>query len=133
MSMGYGGACKKAAEDDRGILYQYMSFNLNLPNAGEQVFDGSIYIGKTCFIEPEIHEKFKRMPSGHRKQIIKRIRRNIPLEEYLQSGKAVIENCSRTWVMDAEGRDMIARRLVHELIGRYMDEGEVPLTCAVYC
>ena len=49
-------------------------FNLNEEKYKneQQLYDGRIYIKRDCFVEPEIHEKIKRMPSGRKRKIEKR-------------------------------------------------------------
>ena len=48
---------------------------MNIPEYKNEnhVFDGTITIQKDCFAEPEIHEKVKKLPSGKKKTIVKKI------------------------------------------------------------
>lgn len=64
MSLGFGAFMKKALEDDNQVFYEYGSYNLNdtkYRNKNRKM-DGLIVIKKTCFVEPETHQKIKRMP-----------------------------------------------------------------------
>lgn len=99
MSLGYGGTCKKELEDENMVIYSYSSYNLNeeqFRNPG-RIYDGTIAINKSCLIEPEIHEKIKRMPSGRKKLIVKRIPKNIDISEMIEQGQLQIENSNNTW------------------------------------
>lgn len=77
MSLGYTGMCKKELEDDEIVIYSYAGENWNddgKSKSGDSLLcDGSFIIHKDCFEEPEIHSKSKRMPSGRKKIIEKRI------------------------------------------------------------
>lgn len=75
MSRGIGAFAKKVLEDDTSVLYEYGAYNWNESKYQnlERIRDGSIWIPKSCFSEPEIHEKLKRIPSGRKRMVIKRI------------------------------------------------------------
>ena len=71
MSMGYGGHMILDTQDDEQVLYKYACGNVN---DGLDAYrtamanpDGIILLDKTCFVEPEIHQKLKRMPSGRKR------------------------------------------------------------------
>lgn len=54
-------------------------------------------IPRECFVEPEIHEKVKKMPSGKKKVISKRISISIDYGKMLEDGLIKVENCSKCW------------------------------------
>lgn len=121
MSMGYGGFAYRVAEDADTVLYEYGSYNLDYPeyrNPGH-IHDGSFTISKTCFIEPEIHKKMKKIPSGRKRLITKRIPRKISVSEAVNKEKIRIENCSYAWYMFPSGVDMTAVRLISIILLQY--------------
>ena len=79
MSRGFGGSARIVLQDENTAVYEYAPFNLNEPEYrnSEHTYDGLITISKDSMVEPEIHEKLKRMPSGRKKLIVKRIRRDV--------------------------------------------------------
>lgn len=56
-------------------MYEYDGYNLNEPEYRNEnhVYNGTITIARAWFAEPDIHEKLKKMPSGRKKLITKRI------------------------------------------------------------
>ena len=66
MSRGFGGSARIVLQDENTAVYEYAPFNLNEPEYrnSEHTYDGLITISKDSMVEPEIHEKLKRMPSG---------------------------------------------------------------------
>ena len=81
MSIGIGAFCKRIAEDNNTVIYEYGSYDLNHINYRNErrIADGIITINKSALIEPDIHDRIKRFPNGKKKRIIKRIPRDIPL------------------------------------------------------
>lgn len=75
MSRGFGAFVKLVLQDDETVIYEYGSYNLNEEKFRnkDHVSDGLITIDKSCFLEPKINKKLKKMPSGRKKLIIKRI------------------------------------------------------------
>lgn len=75
MSRGFGAHADLVAQDNETVIYQYGGYNLNEPEFRNEkhLYDGLITISRSCFAEPEIHEKLKKMPSGRKKLITKRI------------------------------------------------------------
>ncbi len=125
MSLGYGGGCRKVAEDENFVLYEYFSYNLSFEDR-EKIFDGLIMIKKSSLIEPERREKFRRMPSGRRKKFTKIILQEVPFEELIDSGEVQIENCSHAWKFFPNGVDFIAKYLCVEIFRYYQREGTLP-------
>lgn len=98
MSMGVGAFADLVLEDENTLIYQYGGFNLNeaeYENAS-RISDGLITINKSCLVEPEIHEKLKRLPSGRKKPIVKRIPVCVDYPKMIK-GMITVENCSNCW------------------------------------
>ena len=139
MSMGYGGYARLISEDSASVLYEYGAFNWNIPRCknSDNVCDGSITIDKDCFIEPEIHQKIKKMPSGRKRLIIKRIPRDVDIAPKLKARKIAIENCSHCWHLGTgpndEKIDMMAFRLLYKIFQEYQESGEVPKKVSIFC
>lgn len=124
MSLGIGGSCRKVLEDDVSVIYEYYSYNLNKNK--DRKYDGLILIMKECLIEPEIHERVRKRPSGKKHLVTKRIPRDIPLLELITSGAVQIENCSGTWKKSEGGVDISAIRLCRGLMTEYQETGVLP-------
>lgn len=131
MSIGIGGLCRKVAEDATTVLYEYYSYNLNeehLRNP-DKIADGSIFIRKSCLVEPEIHSKTKRMPNGKKKLVEKRIAVEVNLSDRLLSGDVEIKNCSHVWRVNSDGIDEMALRICRSLFEEYQKSGSLPDIC----
>ncbi len=130
MSMGYGAFSRKVLEDDTNVIYEYGGYDLNVPKYrnADHICDGLIMIDKDCFIEPEIHEKMKRFPSGRKRLVTKRVTRDVEFGEYLNNGKIKIENCSHTWSFIGINKDTdeMALRLLYHLFQEYQEIGKIP-------
>ena len=132
MSMGYGGFARQLDEDSVSVIYEYGGYNLNEPEFknAERICDGILSVSKDCFIEPEIHQWIRRMPSGRKKFVIKRIPREVNIAAELQNGKISIENCSHSWhLCTFPGNrmvDLTATRLPDKLFIEYQRTGKIP-------
>ena len=131
MSMGYGSISRKFGEDDESVIYEYYSYNWSEPRFSnrEKIFDGFITIRKSSLIEPELREKFKRMPSGRRKKFIKKILIDVPIDELLAAGDVQVENSNFAWKILPNGIDLMAYRLCEQIFLRYQNEGYLPERC----
>ena len=118
------------------MVYEYAPFNLNEPEYrnSEHIYDGLITISKDSLVEPEIHEKLKQMPSGRKKLIVKRIRRDVDYSALLDAGKITIENSSYYWHMVGTEKDigMMAMRIIFRIYDHYQDEGTLPETVSLH-
>lgn len=138
MSLGYGGMARFMAKDASSVLYEYGSYNWNLPRCSNKngICDGSITIQKDCFIEPEIHKTIKKMPSGRKKLIVKRIPRDAAFDTYLTDGKIKVENSRFCWTtIPGPGHKEIDRMifpLLFEIFREYQITGTIPKKIAVY-
>ena len=110
------------------LLYSYCSYNVNFNNWQEMqaTEDGELWIERNSLIEPEIHERIKRMPSGRKMLQTKRIKREVPIEELCYAGKIVVRNASGTWKMVGPGVDTIAVSILHKIFDEYQETGRVP-------
>lgn len=86
-------------------------------------------------VEPEIHEKLKRMPSGRKKLIVKRIRRDVDYSALLAAGTIIIENSHYCWHFVGTQNDigMMAMRIIFHIYDHYQDEGTLPETVSLNC
>ncbi|MGE9876446.1 hypothetical protein ACQQ9V_11055 [Hornefia butyriciproducens] len=130
MSIGIGAHANLIAEDKNTVMYEYGSYNLNDPQFRNEnhLLDGFITMQRTCFGEPEIHEKVKKMPSGKKKLVIKRIPVDVEYGEMILDGRIVVENCSNTWRMTENELhlDVMALRLLFKIFRSYQEERTIP-------
>ena len=115
MSRGFGAHADLVAQDNEIVIYQYGGYNLNEPEFRNEkhLYDGLITISRSCFAEPEIHEKLKKMPSGRKKLITKRIPVSVDYPQMISDGRIIIENCSNCWHRTPDGIDVIAVSYTH--------------------
>jgi len=136
MSRGFGGSARIVLQDENTAVYEYAPFNLNEPEYrnSEHTYDGLITISKDSMVEPEIHEKLKRMPSGRKKLIVKRIRRDVDYSALLAAGKITIENSRYCWHLVGTEKNigMMAMRIVFRIYDHYQDEGTLPETVSLH-
>ena len=136
MSRGFGGSARIVLQDENAVVYEYAPFNLNEPEYrnSEHIYDGLITISKDSLVEPEIHQKLKRMPSGRKKLIVKRIRHDVDYSALLDAGKITIENSSYCWHMVGTENNigMMAMRIIFRIYDHYQDEGTLPETVSLH-
>lgn len=129
MSRGIGAFVKLVLEDSETVIYEYGSYNLNDARYynEEHICDGIITIDRNCFAEPEIHEKMKKMPSGRKKLIIKRIPIHVDYNKMISDGRIVIENCSNCWeCYSNRNTDIMASPILFYLFLQYQIDGKLP-------
>lgn len=132
MSIGYGSLARKISEDNTHVLYAYGDINLNMPGLenSSKICDGTLLVAKKCFIEPEIHQKIKRMPSGRKRLVTKSIIRSVDIEASLLNGSIEIENSSFAWkfcqTQDGRKIDIMAVRALEKIFEDYQRTGEMP-------
>lgn len=129
MSRGRGAFVKLVLEDSETVIYEYGSYNLNDAKYynEKRICDGIITIDRNCFAEPEIHKKMKKMPSGRKKLIIKRIPVNVDYNKMISDGRIVIENCSNCWeCYSNKNIDIMASPILFYLFLQYQEEGKLP-------
>lgn len=134
MSMGYGLDAVMIDEDEKTVIYAYSGYNLNIPEYDDvnHVKDGLIMIDKSCFVEPEIRQKVKRMPNGRKKIISKKLFLDIPYSEYLKKKLITVENCSNSWEI-ISGYDKMALKFIFYLFERYKENYNIPKKLGIFC
>lgn len=85
-------------------------------------------VDKNCFVEPEIHEKLKKMPSGRKKLITKCIPVSVEYDKMIEDELITIENCSNCWYTTNDGKhiDVMALHILFYVFLRYQEEGKIP-------
>lgn len=128
MSKGIGGSCRKVLEDEKIVIYEYSSYNLNEQKHrnDKHIFDGIITIQITSLIEIEIHQKFNKFHNNKNKLVRKRVCNDIPLEMLLSNGAITIKNCSNCWQITNEGYDFIAAHFCYGILRKYQEDGGLP-------
>ncbi len=130
MSRGIGAFAKKVLEDENTVMYEYGPYNLNEPEFRniDHIYDGYITIAKECFVEPEIHEKTKKMPSGKKKLITKRVLSSVDYGKMLLDGKIQVENSRFAWNVteDSLKIDVMACHLLFKLFNKYQEGSVIP-------
>ena len=133
MSLGIGAFCKLIAQDDKTVIYEYGSYNLDDPDNKnkDRIADGMITIKKSSLIEPDIHNKTKRLPNGKKKQITKRVPNDIPLTALLNNKSITIKNCSHCWKINDAGIDVMACTTVWKIFMAYQENGQLPESLSI--
>ena len=130
MSIGIGAYANLVLQDSNTVIYEYGGYNLNEEKYRNKshVCDGFITIQRNCFLEPEIHEKLKKMPSDKKTLITKRIPVYVNYTKYIEDGLIVVDNCSNCWnTTDNEKRiDVMALHILFCLFLRYQEQGTMP-------
>ncbi len=134
MSIGIGGWAELFDEDSSVVVYQYAPYNLNKLafRNSEKILDGLITINKRSLIEPQIREKIKRSPHGKKKKYVKRIIINPDLALLFESKDISVENSKFCWITLDNDCDVIAIRLIREIMISYQENGTLPKTVSVH-
>ena len=132
LSLGYCGKCKLIEQNDDVARYAYSGENWNDNNSQSgdiELLDGIICIYKRCLEEPEIHIKNKKMPSGKRITIKKRIVHTPSIEKHVANGDIIIENkCKNEFkrVATSKVECYLANVLLVNLFEAYQRDGILP-------
>ncbi len=130
MSIGIGAYANLFLQDDNTVIYEYGGYNLNEEKYRNEthVYDGFITIQRNCFLEPEIHEKLKKMPNGKKKLITKRILVKVNYVKMITDGMIVVENCSNCWKTtdDEKHIDVMALHILFYIFLKYQEQGTIP-------
>lgn len=130
MSRGIGAYANLILQDDNTVIYEYGGYNLNEEKYRNEahIYDGTITIQRSCFLEPEIHEKIKKMPNGKKKPVDKRVTVEVDYPRYIEDGLIVIGNCSNCWktTNDEKYIDIMALHILYYLFLRYQEQGKMP-------
>lgn len=128
MSLGHGGHMDLALYDNTTLIYVYCCYNINNDNyeKHKSLVDGEIVISKDALVEPKIYSKLKKMPSGRKRIIEKRVIQDVPWDDLFNNGKITIKNASGTWNTNPEGIDTVALDMLFKLFNEYQKTGEIP-------
>ena len=85
-----------------------------------------ITIYKRCLEEPEIHSWLRRMPSGKKKLVAKRIPHFPSVDEHIQNGDIMIDKECKNAFCKGYSFDYIAYRLLVHIFVNYQKKGELP-------
>lgn len=138
MSRGHGGYAKLIDYDDTLVIYSYRCYSYNIEDDeyknNMKKIDGEIYIDRDVFVEPEIRKKIKKMNTGRirKKEIITRIKKDVPLIELLETEKIRVKNASGTWEKNNLGIDIIAFQIIYEIFDKYQEIGKIPKEISIY-
>ena len=133
MSLGIGAFCKLTAQDENTVIYEYGSYNQNESKYRNEnrISDGIITISKSSLVEPDIHHKIKRLPNGKKKQIVKQIANDIPLEDLFTNKSVIVVNCSNCWQTNKDDIDVMALTIVFYIFTEYQKNGYLPETISI--
>lgn len=129
MSMGIGALAKLVLQDDQIVIYEYGGFNWNLEEYKNLEYkkDGLIIIEKTCFAKPEILQKIKKLPSGRKKRILKKVKVGVDYGKMIEDGRIEVQNCSNCWRKYGEKDiDIMACRILFKLFNQYQEDDKIP-------
>ena len=130
MSIGIGAHASLILQDEERVLYEYGGYNLNNKAFWNRMhsYDGYITIQRSCFVESEIHRKRKKMPSGKKKVVTKRIPVNVDYRKMIKDGFIEVENCSNCWetTEDEKQIDVMALRILDRIFQEYQKESRIP-------
>ena len=137
MSIGYCGRIELFAEDDNTALYRYCGENWNDDSntrGSWEDMDGEILIQKKCLVEPEIHTKLKKMPSGRKKLVSKRIVQPFDISAAIRSGDIqILKPCTSEYSQGLHigiDRMYFAYTLLRKLFTEYQEQGKLPEKCS---
>lgn len=131
MSLGYGGVCRKALEDEETVIYTYRGENLNLPRGERErveAIEGMFTIQKSALEEPEIHEKVVRGPNGRKRLVRKKITHFPNICAHIEDGTVKVDElCGVDVAFKEQGmHPRCASILLGRVFQRYMEDGVLP-------
>ena len=128
MSRGFGGRARMVIQDEETVIYEYAPYNLNEERYRNEaiIYDGLITISKIALVDPEIHEKIKKRPSGKKQLIKKRIPRKADYTTLIETGLIRVENSHFCWSILSNGVGKIAMYIVFKIFDQYQTEGALP-------
>ena len=130
MSKGIGTHANLIFQDDTTIIYEYGNYNLNEEDLKDSnhIYDGTITIQKSCFLEPKIHSKLNKKRNGKKKLITKKIIINVDYPKMLKNGSIVVKNCSQCYntTNDEKNVDIMVCHILYYLFLKYQEQGKIP-------
>ncbi len=130
MSKGIGGSARVVMQDENTVVYEYYAYNLNEEKYrnSKHIYDGMITIDKRSLVEPEIHKKLKKQPSGRKKLITKHIPREVDYSGLIEAKKISVENSKFCWQYLENGIGLIAIHIIFKIFNLYQSEGAISET-----
>ena len=130
MSKGIGTNANLIFQDDTTIIYEYGNYNLNEEDLKDNnhIYDGTITIQRSCFLETKIHSKLKKKRNGKKKLITKKIIVNVDYPKMLKNGSIVVKNCSQCYntTNDEKNVDIMVCHILYYLFLKYQEQGKIP-------
>lgn len=131
MSLGYGGVCRKALEDEETVIYTYLGENLSLPKDERErveAIEGMFTIQKSALEEPEIHERVVRGSNGRKRLVRKKITHFPHIDEHIEDGTVRMDElCGVDVAFKESGRyPRCALILITKVFERYMEDAVLP-------
>ena len=133
MSLGYCACAKVVLEDDSFVLYAYSGENWNDPvseSGDKALYDGEILINKGALVEPEIHKKVKKTPTGKKQLCEKRIVATVNVSELINNEEIRILKACKNEFAKSTHEYYLAQRIIEEIFIHYQESGRLPDTCA---
>ena len=68
------------------------------------------------------------MPSGRKKEIIKRVPVSVKYDQMIKDGLIIVENCSNCWKVtdDTRHTDIMVLHILFYLFEQYQEDGVIP-------
>ena len=130
MSKGIGTNANLIFQDDTTIIYEYGNYNLNEEGLKDNnhIYDGTITIQRSCFLETKIHSKLKKKRNDKKKLITKKIIVNVDYPKMLKNASIVVKNCSQCYktTNDEKNVDIMVCHILYYLFLKYQEQGEIP-------
>lgn len=134
MSLGFRGFCHLEAEDERAAIYTYRGEDWNLEKlvaAEAKQIEGMFTIDKCCLVEPEIHNRVRKMPNGRKKLVEKKILVPVSGLELVDKGFIKLDKlCGVDELLkdDSYHHLRILGNLLARIFESYQLNGELPKT-----
>ena len=128
MSIGQEGVASLYIQDEKSVIYKYYVYNYDIPelNNKDRIEDGFITIEKDAFVEPEIHEKIKRLPNGKKKLITKKIIKYVDIFPLITNKKIIVETSKYDWKINDLNIGEGTRLVLCEIFEDYQKQGQIP-------
>ena len=120
-------------EDDALAVYEYSVYDWNQEEHRDAagVFDGVIEIVKSELEEPILREKIIKSTSGKKKTVIRRIHKDVDIEDFVKKDYIKVQNCSHCFKTTDENIDVMAVLLCKQIFEIYQDDSSLPESVSV--
>ena len=134
MSIGHGAHGKLLRCDDEQIEYAYCSFDVNKPNYEEkrEELDGIIVLDASIFKIIDSYRRYKGDVSDTERAALRLSPDELDCQTLRSMGMVQIMNSSGAWIMDKDGTDRHAVRLVNKIIAEYSKKEKIPQIIGLY-